>query len=134
MRPGSATDHGSDTVTDGIRVVVVPTFLAAHSDRSASKYVFAYSISIANGGARTARLRSRHWIIVDADGERQDVRGPGVVGQHPTLAPGERFDYSSFCPLQTSWGTMEGSFEFEREDGSVFSVTVGRFYLVAPRA
>lgn len=70
-------------------------------------------------------------MIVDGDGERRDVEGPGVVGQFPTLAPGEAFEYSSFCPLQTPWGTMEGTYEMETLDGTIVHVAVGRFYLVS---
>ena len=71
-------------------------------------------------------------VIVDADGVRHEVQGMGVVGHHPDLKPGERFEYSSFCPLNTSWGTMEGSYVMEREDGSVFDARIKRFFLVGP--
>lgn len=126
-----AKPHGSDTVTDSIRVRVTPSYLSAQSDPSQGKFLFAYDIHIRNEGSDRARLRSRQWLIVDADGERHEVRGPGVVGQFPDLGPGESFEYSSYCPLATSWGTMEGSYEFEREDGSLFHVSIGRFYLVS---
>ena len=83
--------HGSDTVTDGIRITVVPSYLKAHSDPAANKFVFAYNVTMVNEGETRAKLKSRHWEIVDADGERHEVRGPGVVGQTPELAPGDRF-------------------------------------------
>lgn len=126
-----AKPHGSDTVTDSIRVRVTPSYLAAQSDPSQGKFLFAYDIHIRNEGHERARLRSRRWLIVDSDGERHEVRGPGVVGQFPDLGPGESFEYSSYCPLATSWGTMEGTYEFERENGTLFEVAVGRFYLVS---
>lgn len=131
--PATTNSHGSDTLTEGIRVRVVPSYVSAQSDPSQGKYLFTYQITIANEGRLRARLRSRRWLIVDADGEQHEVRGPGVVGQTPDLGPGEQFEYSSFCPLGTPWGTMEGTYEFEREDGSVVDVLVGRFYLVGPR-
>lgn len=99
------------------------------SDSDRPLYVFTYRIRIANEGDRTVTLESRHWIIVDAHGERRDVRGPGVVGQFPQLDPGDSFEYTSRCPLATSWGTMEGSYRFRLEDGSAFDVQVGRFFL-----
>ncbi|MBL9150515.1 MAG: Co2+/Mg2+ efflux protein ApaG [Phycisphaerae bacterium] len=126
--------HGSETFTNGIRVQVSPTFLTAQSDPSAGKYLFAYNIVITNERDETLTLRRRHWVIVDADGERHDVRGQGVVGQQPVLASGQRFEYASFCPLPTAWGTMEGTYEFEREDGSSFTADISRFYLVSSRS
>lgn len=122
---------GSETTTDGVRIRVAPSYLSAQSDPAQGKYLFAYHITIANEGEQRAKLKSRHWLIVDADGERHEVKGPGVVGQFPELAPGEKFEYSSFCPLETPWGTMEGTYEMERDDGSVFNAIVGRFYLVS---
>ncbi|MBL9121864.1 MAG: Co2+/Mg2+ efflux protein ApaG [Phycisphaerae bacterium] len=122
---------GSETVTDGVRIRVAPSYLSAQSDPAQGKYLFAYHITITNDGDRRATLRSRHWLIVDANGQRHEVKGPGVVGQFPELATGEKFEYSSFCPLETPWGTMEGSYEMERDDGSVFQALVSRFYLVS---
>jgi ApaG protein len=87
---------------------------------------------MANEGTERVRLVSRAWKIVDADGTNNEVNGPGVVGQHPDLAVGETFEYSSFCPLPTAWGTMEGHFLFEREDKSTFEAQVARFYFAAP--
>ena len=120
----------SDVVTDGIRIQAAAQFLPEESDASKARYVFAYKITMTNVGERAARLLARHWIIVDADGKREDVRGKGVVGEFPKLAPGESYSYLSFCPLLTTWGTMEGSYQFERDDGSRFQVAIGRFFLV----
>jgi ApaG protein len=127
----SLKSHGSDTMTDGVRVQVQPNYLSAQSDPRQRKFLFAYKIVISNESDRRVTLKNRHWIIVDADGERHEVKGPGVVGQFPTLAPGEKFDYSSFCPLNTPWGTMEGIYDIERDDGTMISAAVGRFYLVS---
>ncbi len=124
----------SDEVTEGIRVRVGAQFLPEHSDPSEGRYTFVYRVVLRNEGDRWARLCSRHWIILDADNHLEEVRGPGVVGHFPELAPGESFDYVSGCPLSTPWGTMEGSFEMEREDGSRFQARVGRFFLAETAA
>lgn len=91
--------------------------------------MFAYRITIKNEGVQRVRLISRHWVIINGDGDREDVEGPGVVGKFPTLAPGEEFQYTSFCPLDTEWGTMEGTYRMQREDGSLFDAVIGRFFL-----
>lgn len=129
----SPSAHGSDSSAQGISIRVQPTYLPSHSDPARGRYIFAYHVTIANEGTERAKLRSRSWTIVDADGTGHDVRGEGVVGRQPDLAPQERFEYSSFCPLPTPWGTMEGAYTFERADGSRFEVQVRRFYLVGPR-
>lgn len=99
------------------------------SDPDRPLHVFVYRIRIANEGTERAKLESRHWVIVDGNGHRHDVRGPGVVGEFPDLGPGEAFEYTSRCPLNTSWGTMEGSYRFRRPDGRALDVEVGRFFL-----
>lgn len=121
---------GSDTTTEGIRVIAEATFLAEDSEPEQHQFVYAYRIRIKNEGPRRARLKARHWVILDADNNREDVRGPGVVGKHPDLKTGEEFEYTSGCSLRTKWGTMEGTYSFEREDGSPFEVSIGRFFLV----
>ena len=125
----------SDVCTEGIRVRVGAVFLPEQSDREQGTYMYAYRVVLTNEGTRAAKLISRRWLIVDADNDRREVRGPGVVGLQPELPPGGRFEYSSHCPLQTEWGTMEGTYLMEREDGEEFEVEVGRFMLapnVAP--
>ena len=87
-------------------------------------------IIITNEGTEPAKLLTRHWIILDANGNRKDVKGPGVVGEFPNLAPGESFQYFSGCPLPTQWGTMEGTYTMERENGDRFTARIGRFFLV----
>ncbi len=126
-------DLGSETVTEGIRVRVVPTYLPDQSDPERSQYIFTYRIHIKNEGPVAAKLLSRHWTITDAEGARQDVKGEGVVGEQPRIAPGKTYEYESFCPLETRWGTMEGIFVMEREDGVVFDARVSRFYLAVPQ-
>ena len=120
----------SDTATDGIRIQAAAQYLPQESDPGVDRFVFAYKITMTNEGSQKARLLARHWIIVDSEGRREDVRGPGVVGEYPALAPGENYSYISYCPLKTSWGTMEGSYTFERDDGGRFEVSIGRFFLV----
>lgn len=143
---------GSDTTTRGVRITVQPAYSTLESDPANNYYKFVYRIRIRNDSDRTVQLVSRHWIIVDANGERQEVRGGGVVGRQPVLEPGQAFEYASFCPLATPWGTMEGSYlmreplervepaselteaaEIERPPaGEPFEAMISRFYLVCP--
>ncbi|MSR18759.1 MAG: Co2+/Mg2+ efflux protein ApaG [Phycisphaerales bacterium] len=127
-----AGSRGSTAITDGVRVTVVPKYLPSHSDPAHDRFIFNYHVTIANESAAPVRLRSRQWIITDGEGNRHEVNGMGVIGQFPLLAAQEHFEYSSFCPLPTSWGTMEGSYLMEREDGVAFEVPIARFYLVSP--
>lgn len=124
--------RGSLCSTRGLSVQVEPRYLPQNSDPSRSNYVFAYHITIRNDSIRTATLRKRRWIIIDADGDRNIVEGDGVVGQQPTLEPGDSYEYTSFCPLETRWGTMEGAFLMEDSDGGRFEIAVGRFFFVGP--
>jgi ApaG protein len=118
-------------VDHGVRVSVTPAFAPEHSDASASRHVFTYTVTIVNGGDAPAQLVSRHWVIIDADGKREDVEGTGVVGKTPRLEAGRSFQYQSFCPLKTRWGTMEGSYHMRRDDGTEFDVAIPRFVLHA---
>ncbi len=125
----------SDTLTRGIRVRVGAQFLPQHSDPDASRYVYAYRVIISNEGTQSAKLLTRYWLVRDANNEVREVRGEGVVGKYPDLTPGESFEYMSGCPLQTKWGTMEGSYRMQREDGEQFDAFIGQFFLaptVAP--
>lgn len=125
----------SDLTTDGIRVRVGGQYLPNQSSPEAGRFAYAYRVRIHNDGDASAQLVSREWVILDADNGRRVVRGEGVVGEQPLLAPGEGFEYVSGCTLPTEWGTMEGTYHFVREDGSPFEVAVGRFFLtpsVAP--
>jgi len=124
----------SDTTTNGIRVQVSSQFLPDRSSHKEQQYVFAYHITITNVGTDTAQLISRHWIITNADGETEDVQGPGVVGEQPLLKPGEHFAYTSFCPLKTNVGTMHGSYTMVTPDGEAFQVKIAPFTLAVPYA
>ena len=117
--------------TPEIDVRVEPRYLPEESDPLQETYGFAYTITLSNHGEAPAQLISRHWIIVDADGHRDEVRGLGVVGHQPMLKPGEGFEYTSGCRLRTPTGTMEGSYRFVREDGDSFDVPIPRFVLDA---
>ena len=119
----------SDTETQGIRVRVGAQYLPDQSDPDRAVYLYAYRVVIQNESQRTAQLLSRHWIISDALGERREVRGPGVVGEQPTLAPGEKFEYTSSSRLATDWGSMEGSYQMKWADGTLFDARIGRFFL-----
>ncbi len=113
---------------------VAPRYLPEHSQPALNKFIFAYRVRILNESTDPVRLLSRHWVIVDADGERHEVKGDGVIGQQPSLVPGEVFEYSSHCPLQTPWGTMEGEYTLGRDDGTFIGAKVARFFLISPEA
>ena len=115
-----------------IQVHVETRFVATESDPAEPRYVFAYTITIANRGGEAAQLLNRYWLITNGDGEQQEVRGPGVVGNQPLLAPGEAFRYTSACVLTTAVGVMQGHYEFQRKDGELFDVPIDAFSLAAP--
>ena len=116
-----------------IVVSATTQYLAEQSDESADKYVFAYTITIRNAGNATAQLISRHWVITDARGQVQEVRGLGVVGAQPTLRPGESFEYTSGTSIATAVGTMRGTYQMVGEDGSKFDAEIPEFTLSMPR-
>ena len=124
----------SSAVTDGIRVRVQSHYLADQSSPRDDRYVFAYTITIANEGKRTAQLRTRHWIITDARGSVEEVRGDGVVGEQPRLSPGQSFQYTSGCVLTTAVGTMHGTYRMWCDDGSSFDAVIAPFSLASPFA
>ncbi len=124
-----ATPEMSDATTEGIRVGAAAFFLPEQSDPTDRRYVFGYNILISNVGDAPAQLLSRHWVIIDGVGRREEVQGPGVVGETPRLEPGQAFKYQSFCPLKTPWGTMEGSYQMRRDSGETFDAKIERFYL-----
>ena len=97
-----------------------------------SSYFFVYHVRITNVGAETAQLVSREWVITDAEGEVERVKGPGVVGEQPVLPPGGGFEYTSFCPLPTSMGSMHGSYQMEAESGRKFDAMIAPFTLAVP--
>ncbi len=116
-----------------VSVSAVTQYLKDQSDENAGRYVFAYTITIRNTGTVTAQLISRHWIITDADGQVQEVRGLGVVGAQPVLRPGESHEYTSGTALATAVGTMRGSYQMVAEDGTRFDATIPSFTLSVPR-
>ncbi|HKY93812.1 MAG TPA: Co2+/Mg2+ efflux protein ApaG [Kiloniellales bacterium] len=118
--------------TQGITVSVQPLFLEEQSQPSEGRYVWAYHVVIENGGRDQVQLLNRHWRITNAAGRIEEVRGPGVVGQQPVLAPGERFEYTSGTPLSTPSGIMVGSYEMVRQDGSRFEIAIPAFSLDSP--
>ena len=124
----------SDVTTNGIRVQVKSMYLAEASSPREKEFRFAYHITITNVGSETAQLVSRHWIITDAEGDVQEVRGPGVVGEHPVLEPGASFAYTSYCPLKTNVGTMHGSYQMVRPGGETFEARIAPFTLAVPNA
>ena len=122
---------GSDTCSEVVRVRAEPRFIDEHSDANAGRWVFEYSIRIDNMTSEPLTLLSREWLIIDGEGERHAVIGDGVVGQQPRIEPDGYFEYASFCPLPTHWGTMEGLYRLINDDGTEFEATVGRFFLVS---
>jgi ApaG protein len=119
-------------VTADIRVEVSTEFRADRSAPAAGRYLFTYTIRISNQGSRAAKLVSRHWIITDANGDREEVVGEGVVGQQPRLDAGQSFEYTSFCVLKTALGQMRGTYRMVRDDGSSFEAEIPAFSLAVP--
>ncbi|MDH4125445.1 MAG: Co2+/Mg2+ efflux protein ApaG [Gammaproteobacteria bacterium] len=115
-----------------IRIQVVTNYVDAQSEPALGRYVFAYTITIANNGEVPARLISRHWIITDANGKVQEVTGDGVVGEQPHLNPGEEFRYSSGAVLETPVGAMQGLYRMEADNGVNFDAPIAPFTLAVP--
>ena len=120
--------------TRAIHITVKPFYLEEQSEPDDSQYVFAYHVRIENTGQEVVQLLNRYWQITDGIGRIQEVRGPGVVGEQPVLRPGEAFEYTSGCPLNTSTGIMVGTYEMETLDGERFDVDIPAFSLDAPDA
>ena len=119
--------------TYDLSVVVEPSFVEEQSAPDRGHYVFAYKVRITNTGERPVQVISRHWIITDGDQRVQEVRGLGVIGRQPLLAPGETFEYTSGCPLETPVGTMRGTYHCVGENGIPFEVPIDEFVLAMPR-
>jgi ApaG protein len=124
----------STAVTEGIRVSVESQYREDQSTPLAQRYVFTYTVRIANEGQSQAQLQSRHWIITDGNGQEEEVRGEGVVGHTPKLPPGEAFEYTSYCVLKTPHGSMRGSYQMVRDDGGRFDAKIAAFSLTVPHA
>jgi ApaG protein len=119
-------------VTRQIEVTVEPNFLPERSSAEQCKYFWSYTIVITNSSDETVQLRERYWIITDASGRQQHIRGEGVVGEQPVLAPGERFEYTSGVPLSTASGFMAGRYQMVSESGERFEIEVPAFSLDSP--
>jgi ApaG protein len=124
----------SDNTRTGydVDVAVETQFIQNQSDPDSRRFVFAYTITITNSGDVPAKLLTRHWIITDADGRKQEVRGEGVVGEHPHLKPGESFRYTSGAAIETPVGSMEGSYQMLADDGHKFDAPISPFTLAVP--
>ena len=133
MRPGRSGIvlyvSSSEAVTRGIRVRVEARFSPEHSNPHKREWFFLYTVTISNEGEDPAQLVNRHWIITNANGEVEEVKGPGVVGHQPTLRKGESFEYTSGCPLKTPFGSMRGTYEMVDERGERFLAEVAAFAL-----
>ncbi len=122
----------SEAVTNNVRVEVESQYAPEHSQPFQSRWYFHYTVRITNEGDEKVQLLSRHWIITDAAGQTEEVRGPGVVGEQPILSPGESFQYTSGCPLKTSTGVMRGTYQMVTESGDHFDVEIAAFALHEP--
>lgn len=124
--------HAYESVTRGIRVSVQPAFIEEQSDPEEDAYLWSYAVTIENSGGETVQLLSRYWHITDAIGRVQEVHGPGVVGAQPVLEPGQRFEYTSGCPLPTPSGAMAGRYQMRTSAGEAFEVEIPAFLLESP--
>jgi ApaG protein len=124
----------SATTTRGICVEVRSEFLPDRSSPRDGSYLFQYTVRISNTGSETAQLISREWIITNADGEVERVNGAGVIGEQPVLPPGSSFEYTSYCPLKTAVGSMQGSYQMVTADGERFDAMISPFTLAMPNA
>lgn len=122
------------TEQNPIDIDVVTAFIPDQSEVDNQRYVFAYTITIHNTGKDAAKLLNRHWLITDANGKTQEVRGEGVVGEQPYLRPGESYQYTSGTVLDTPVGSMQGEYEMVRDDGSRFLAPIEPFSLAYPQA
>ena len=124
----------SNTETEGVRVTVKAAFWPERSSPDNNQWAFTYAVTVKNEGTRAATLRARHWVITDANGRVEEVRGEGVVGKQPRLEAGDTFEYTSWAMLRTPFGTMRGEYLMERIDGSRFEAKIGEFVLTQPNA
>ena len=131
--PGTRVSvFSSEAVTNGIRVRVQAEYSADKSRPAMQEWFFLYTVRISNEGRDVVQLVTRHWIVTDATGHVEEVRGEGVVGQQPTLRPGESFEYTSGCPLTTPFGVMEGTYQMVPAEGKPFDAKIAPFTLSEP--
>jgi ApaG protein len=121
-----------EQITRHIRIIVFPQFLENQSQPDDNKYVWAYTITLENRSDETVKLLTRHWVITDGLGRKQEVKGDGVIGEQPVLRPGDRFEYTSGCPLNTPSGVMSGSYGMITKQGENFDVVIPAFSLDSP--
>ena len=122
----------SEAITNNVRVEVESQYAADHSQPFQNHWLFHYTVRITNEGDAAVQLISRHWVITHGDGHVDEVKGPGVIGKQPVLAPGESFEYTSGCPLKTPSGLMRGTYQMVTEDGDHFDVEIAPFALHEP--
>ncbi len=132
--PGSQSELApvSEAVTKGVRVEVLARYSPENSRPAQNAWIFEYTVRITNESTQTVQLLNRHWIITDALEQIREVKGEGVVGKQPELAPGESFKYSSWCPLPTPTGSMHGTYEMQSAQGDRFEAEIAAFGLRAP--
>ena len=130
----AAADAMYSAVTRHIEITVLPEFQPERSDEERGTFFWSYTVEIANTGTTAVQLTHRHWIITDAAGRREEVRGEGVVGEQPVLAPGESFRYTSGCPLPTPSGFMAGTYRMVEQGGAAFEAAIPMFPLDRPQA
>jgi len=123
----------TDSSLNNIKVNVQTRYIEEQSNPEKNYYIFAYTITIVNQGQQSAQLLTRHWVITDSNHKVQEVKGDGVIGEQPTLKPGEQFVYTSGTMLETSVGTMKGSYQMQADDGFQFDATIEEFVLSTPR-
>jgi len=124
----------SEATTRGIHVKVEAEYVRERSAPERSQFFFAYHVRVSNTGEEAAQLVSRRWVITDGEGEIQVVEGPGVVGEQPLLTPGTSFEYTSFCPLPTPYGTMHGTYRMICPGGDSFEAVIAPFTLAVPHS
>ena len=123
----------SSALTQGILVTVQSEYIPERSSVSSRQFAFAYTVRIANQGTESAQLRSRHWIITDANGNVQEVRGEGVIGEQPVIQPGRHFEYTSWCVIATPSGSMRGTYQMITTEGDRFDAEIAPFALRPPQ-
>ena len=137
MSPRPTTSDKSSTPREpephAVEIGVDARYVSDQSKPEANRYVFSYEITLRNLGMMPVRLQTRHWVITDANGKVEEVRGPGVVGEQPRLQPGEEYRYTSGAVLETQVGTMRGAYLFHADDGTDFEVPIPEFVLSVPR-
>jgi ApaG protein len=124
----------SEATTRNVRVRVQAQYDPSRSSPNQSQWFFLYTVSIKNEGPETVQLISRHWIITDAMGKIEEVKGPGVVGNQPVLAPGQSFEYTSGCPLTTPFGSMHGTYQMVGNGDEKFDIEIAPFTLMEPNS